>query len=216
MSSMKDRAFVLVLIPMIFLGICGAASGKIIDLGVVGATYPVMEPDMLAEIQEKAAQIPVPKPEKLEEAAKSYQPDDLRKLPRASEERVHHPDFTYILDFDIPHVDQEGNIIGILYPKGYVFNPLDYMRIDEILVIIDGEDPEQVEWYKASEFAKDYRTRLLISRGNWFDVEQDVRQAVFYAEGFLIDKLNVKSVPAVVRQVGATMEVREVLICGEK
>jgi conjugal transfer pilus assembly protein TraW len=85
-----------------------------------------------------------------------------------------------------------------------------------MLVIIDGNDPEQIEWYKQSEYAKDYRTKILLTQGRWFDVEQELKQAVFYAEGFLIDKLNVSSVPAVVWQEGTAMVVKEIKICAEE
>jgi conjugal transfer pilus assembly protein TraW len=202
---------ILLLVP----GICGA---KTVDLGVAGATYPVVEPDILEEMREKAAQLELAPGgiKKRAEALKSYRPGDLRELPRAAETRMHYPDLTYVLPYDIPQVDQEGNIIGILYPAGYTFNPLEYMHWDGMLVIIDGNDPEQIEWYKQSEYAKDYRTKILLTQGRWFDVEQELKQAVFYAEGSLIDKLNVSSVPAVVWQEGTAMVVKEIKICAEE
>lgn len=212
LNKIVTGAIILLFCP----GVCGA---KIVDLGVAGATYPVVEPDILDEMRAKAAQLEPAGPGGIEqraEALKSYRPGNLRELPRATETRVHHPDFTYTLPFDIPQVDQAGNIIGVLYPTGYTFNPLEYMQWDGTLVIIDGDDPEQIEWFKQSEYAQDYRTKILLSQGRWFDVEQELKQAVFYAESFLIDKLNVRNVPAVVFQEGAVMTVKEIEICIEE
>ncbi len=194
----------------------GTSWGKVIDLGVVGATYPVIEPDMLDEMQEMAAQIKMPSLEERREALLNYRPRGLKNLPRATEERVFHPDLTYTLPYDIPQVDQTGNIIGVLYPAGYTFNPLDYIQWDGILVILNGEDEDQVKWFKTFEHREDYRTKLLLTQGGWYDIEQDLKTAVFYADEFLINKLNVKHVPAVVRQVGSVMEVREILICDQE
>lgn len=204
---------IMLLVPCM---IHGTSWGKVIDLGVVGATYPVIEPDMLDEMQEMAAQIKMPSVEERKEALLNYRPRGLKNLPRATEERVFHPDFTYTLLFDIPQVDQAGNVIGILYPKGFTFNPLDYIQWDGVLVILNGEDEDQLNWFKASEYAEDYRTKLLITQGSWYDIEQDLQTAVFYADEILINKLNVSNVPAVVRQVGSIMEVREVLICDQE
>jgi conjugal transfer pilus assembly protein TraW len=110
-------------------------------LGTFGATYSIVEKDALEEIRDKARTTNWERAfsrEMWEKKLRAYRPSELKALPRAERENVFTVDLTYTLDFDIP--DGKG---GILYPKGYTFNPLDYVSFPNTLVFIDGSDPIQ-------------------------------------------------------------------------
>jgi hypothetical protein len=64
--------------------VSGPASGAIKDLGVVGKTYPVVEPDVVAELKEEAAKKKRFGDEEFLERMKTYQPEDIHHLPRAT------------------------------------------------------------------------------------------------------------------------------------
>lgn len=118
------------------------------DLGIAGNTYPITEPDALQEIQEKAKTINVNKhmnKAKLEKKAKEFKPADLSVLKPASVDRSFTVDLTYTLDFDI--TDGKG---AIVYPKGYTFNPLTYIKYNKTIVVIDGNSKKQLEWFENS------------------------------------------------------------------
>lgn len=177
------------------------------DLGRVGAVYPIAEPDSLAEIREKAAKVDWKKvfdKEKLTRKVRNFKPKDLKRLPAARRDRTFLSDLSYTLDVDIP--DGKG---GILYPKGYTFNPLDYLRFRRTIVVINGKDRRQVEWFRKSPWNRDMNVMLLLTDGGYFELGKKLRRPVFYANTLIADRLGLKAVPSVVRQNGRFMEVRE-------
>jgi conjugal transfer pilus assembly protein TraW len=141
---------------------------------------------------------------KTEEKIKNYRPEGMEALPAAVKDRVFSVDMTYTLDFDIP--DGKG---GIIYPRGYRFNPLDYIFLPNILVVIDGADARQVKWFQLSSYAKDTRVMLLLSGGSYKAVMEKLKRPVFYADGKMTAKFQLKALPVVIVQKGDVMEVRE-------
>jgi len=177
------------------------------DLGTVGATYPIAEKDALVEIEERAKKVDWEKAldmKKMKESIRDYRPEGMEQLPSAREDRVFPVDMTWTLDFDIP----DGRD-GILYPRGFSFNPLAYVFLPSVLVVIDGEDARQVEWFKTSPYAKDQRVMLLLTGGSYGAVMEKFKRPVFYANGKIVRKFQLKAVPSVIVQKGTVMEVRE-------
>lgn len=178
------------------------------DLGAFGATYPIFERDALEEIEDRAKQVDWGKlfdKEKNEQKVKSYKPKDLVHLPRATRNRVRRVDVSYTLDFDI--TDGKGNN---LYPKGFTFNPLDYIAYPRTIVIISGADRQQIEWYKKSVFSKSLNTMLLITEGTYYDLSRELGVAVYYANPLFVERFNLTSVPSIIKQIDNLLEVTEV------
>ena len=115
--------FLTILVIAIFISISGVDASFARHLGTVGNVYPVVEPDALAEIRTAAARVDWEKiidgQQKLA-MIKNFRPRDLHPLPAAKADKSFLVDMTYTLDADIP--DGKG---GVLYPKGFTFNPLD-------------------------------------------------------------------------------------------
>jgi len=177
------------------------------DLGRYGAVYPIVEPDALAEMKRKAARVDWGKyldREKMARKIREYKPKDLAKLPAARRERAFLADMSYTLDMDIP--DGKG---GILYPKGYTFNPLDYVNLERTLVIINGNDKRQVEWFRKSPWNKDMNAMLLLTDGSYYTLGERLKRPVFYADRLLVTRLKLQAVPSVAVQKGRFIEVRE-------
>jgi conjugal transfer pilus assembly protein TraW len=184
------------------------ASGK--HLGTVGRVYPVVEPDALVEIRETAARVDWRKAidkEKMMTRIKNFRPEYLHPLPVAGANRTFLQDMTYTLDIDIP--DPRG---GILYPKGFSFNPLDYVNLTSTLVVIDAGDRRQVDWFKTSPYADDYRTRLLLAGGDYYDLAEELGRPIFYLMDTMARRLRLTAVPSVIRQEGNMLEVREMMV----
>lgn len=183
------------------------------NLGTFGRTYPIAEKDALVEVQDKAKTVDWGQyfsKEKWEKKIKGFKPQDLVSLPKATKNSSYLVDPTYTLDFDVPMVDQQGNIIGTLYPKGYQFNPLEYFSVPNIMVFLDGTDKNQLVWIKDSPYLKDARAILIITDGTWFDVGTDLNMPVYYARKPIVDRLQVKAVPSVVYQEGRNMRIQEI------
>jgi len=189
------------------------AFSGVVNLGKFGAVYPIEERDALEELAEAASKVDWAKifdPQKFAERVKNFRPPNLKKVPRAARERVRLVDLTWTLPFDIPKVNEHGEIVGVLYPQGYTFSPLDYVTYPGILVILDGEDHLQLAWFERSSYFDDPKVRLLITQGSWYELSEKYKRPVFYAASILLDRLKIERVPSVVRQKGRYMEVREV------
>ena len=177
------------------------------DLGRYGSVYPIAEPDALLEMRKKAAGVDWKKHlnrERMTRKIRAYKPKGLVKLPRAGQQRTFLTDVSYTLDMDIP--DGKG---GILYPKGYTFNPLDYVRMERTLVIINGSDKRQVEWFRKSPWNKDMNAMLLLTDGSYYTLGERLKRPVFYADKMMVTRLGLQAVPSVAVQKGRMIEVRE-------
>lgn len=180
------------------------------DLGVVGTTYPVSEKDALQEIEERARQIDWGKylnKDKMKKVLTNFKPEDMAVLKTAERSKTFTVDMTYTLEHDIP--DGKG---GILYPKGYTFNPLDYVVFPNTLVFINGSDRRQLEWFKASAYYKNHEVMLLITGGPFHELSEELKRPVYYAKKKIVERLRLKAVPSVVIQKGRNMEVKEIAI----
>jgi len=199
-----------ILVITIFISILGVHASFARHLGTVGNVYPVVEPDALAEIREAAARVDwekvIDRQQKLT-MIKKFRPRDLHPLPAATADRSFLVDMTYTLDADIP--DGKG---GGLYPKGFTFNPLDYVKLTSLLVIIDAGDPQQIEWFKSSPYVEDYRTRLILSGGDYYDLAQELDRPVFYLVDTVARRLQLAVVPSVIRQQDNMLRVNEVRV----
>lgn len=175
-------------------------------LATAGATWPIAERDALEEIEARAAAVDW-RSLLGRVKAEAYRPAEPLRLPRAGEERTFLVDPTWTLPFDIP--DGRG---GILYPRGYAFNPLDYVPFAETVVVLDGSDPEQVEWFRASPLAGAGRVMLLLTDGAFAEVAGQLHRHVYYADRRLAERFRLAAVPAVIARRGRLLEVREIAL----
>ena len=176
------------------------------DLGTYGATYPIMEGDAIAQMKKAIAGYDWEKfKRKQREEINNYKPKDLVDLPTVRKDKVFKVDMTGSIKEDI--IGRDGVVI---YPKGYRYNPMEYVFMRRILVFINGKDEKQIEWYKKSPYPSDMRTMLLITDGSYLDVRKKFKTlTVYYANKEIIERMGIKAVPSVAVQKGTELEVRE-------
>ncbi|MFY9270807.1 MAG: hypothetical protein WAO55_13780 [Candidatus Manganitrophaceae bacterium] len=192
------------------IDLCGGAVVYAKNLGTFGATYSIVEPDAELEIKERANQIDWEKiigRKIVEEKVSAYRPAGLKSLPRAKKGRRYTVDLSYTLQEEIP--DGKG---GVLYPKGYTFNPLDYMTLPNTIIVLDGADRAQVGWFKSSQHFTDFKAILIITGGSYSELSRDLKRPVYYADVAIIDRFDLVATPAVVKQKGKNMEVQEIAV----
>ncbi len=176
-------------------------------LGNFGTVYRIAEPDALAELEHRAKSVDwdrVFDKEKWRKKILGYRPRNIKKLPAALKDRVRNVDVSYTLPYDIP--DGKG---GILYPRGYTFNPLEYIFFPDILVVIDESDSNQVKWLKDSGLLGDIRTMLLLSDGSYYGLAKELGRPVYYLDQETASRLQIEAAPCVIVQKGLFMEVSE-------
>ena len=179
------------------------SSGK--NLGAIGRTYPIVEPDLVEEIKaaidyEKLAKV-------MAEQRRNYQAKDIHALPTVKRDRTFLVDMTYTLDHDIP-----GENGQIMYRRGINWNPLDYVSLQGPLVVINSEDEKQVEWFLKSPYNKNRQVKLLISAGFAAPLMKQLDRPVFYLTKTIADRLQLAAAPCVITQNGKKMMVQEVKI----
>ena len=176
-------------------------------LETVGKTYSIVEQDIREEFKQKATGIDL---DALFNTHNRYQPVNLHTLPQAASDRAFTVDLTQTLEHDIK--DSQGNL---LYPQGFTFNPLQYAGLSGGLVVIDGSDPQQVEWFKGSPYFQNHRAILLLSGGYAAGVKQALQRPVYYLTHDIAARLQLKAAPSVVVEQDNKLTVREVRLAAK-
>ena len=143
--------------------------------------------------------------EKMKNRIEDYKPKELTiNLPTATKENVFYPLIDYELKDDIK--DSYGKV---LYKKGFVFNPLHYISLNEKYIFIDYTDKKQREWIKKQEINKDITAKIIITNGRVFDAIKEFEREVFYANDILIDKFKLEAVLLIVEQEQDRIKVKQ-------
>jgi hypothetical protein len=144
----------------------GAQSEGVI-LEAAGRTWPVAEPDPVAEIKKALdvkKEVIAKDLKRLQKATLSYKPPGGPvALEPADKDYEYLVDMTYTLDHDLVVPDGSGRD-RVLYPAGFTFNVLDYVSLDNTYVIFDGTNPCEARFVKET-FGQDPKVRLLAANG---------------------------------------------------
>ena len=173
---------------------------KIEDYGRVGHTYEIAEEDLLKLIASKQPMIEA----KLRQRIETLQ-DRMFILDKhdghyskAVKDRVYYVDPSLVLADNV--YDHEGKV---LYQKGSVFNPTDYVRLGRY-IIIDGKDAKQVKMALEGDFRK-----VMIISGDLAKLSTTHRKRFWFAPGDVLKRLEIRRVPAIIEQEGRMIRVTE-------
>jgi len=184
------------------------------ELGVVGPTYDIAEPDLLEVIQSRLGRM-----EKSGELARKQgeyrdrvvgaieKPKPVPGLKATAAKRTYFIDPTWTLDRDIRGADG-----ALLFARGLKVNPLDHVSLREKLVFFDGRDRRQVTFVRQLLRNQDRAVKPILVAGEPLNLMRDWKRQVFYdLGGTLVRRLGIHQVPAVVTQDGKRLRVDEVL-----
>jgi conjugal transfer pilus assembly protein TraW len=195
----------------VLASLVGAATGA--DLGRLGPTYPIAEPDMIeaikAELRAKQASGELDRYQNdavTRAKASINNPPIVAGLVRAAERRTFHFDPSVRVDESL--VDHQGNVV---VPAGSVVNPLDYSAFNQVLLFIDGRDADQVA-YAQRMLATDPRLvkPILVAGSPPALMEASNRRVYFDQQGLLTQRFGILRVPATVRRDGNRLLIEEV------
>lgn len=183
-----------------------------LDLGVFGNTYKIKEEDFLNAIERKSSQFDS---QKMMEDFKNKVITDTGKVnysfPVAVDNASYLIDLTYTLEQDIPMLDSSGNITGILYPKGFTFNPLDYINFPDILIFINGNRKVEVDFVK-NKYADDPRAIIILTTGNVFEVAEKIKRKVYMYSDRVASRFHISKTPSVGYQSGKMLKIDEIAL----
>lgn len=201
---------------LIALAVGLAASSAIAkDLGTHGPVWDVAEPSLLDVIKarltqmDKSGELAAMKQE-MQDKTRSYvnRPRPVRGLFKATEPRQFEVDMSITLERDL--MDHQGRVFA---RKGTVINPLDYSRFNKRIVILDGDDPAQVDF--ALSEGNELDTLLVLTNGAPLELMRDHgRRFYFDQDAQIVTKFQIQRLPSVVQRDANTMIVTEVVTGG--
>lgn len=164
------------------------------------STYPIAERDVLDELEAKKPQAYRAFKKQIKESEEKIKALRGEELPASKTNYSYWVDQTYVLEQDIPRVDTQGRVIGILYPKGFAFNPLAYMPIMPTnMIVFDPSKKKEVAIVKAL-LAKNTNYKLLTTNcplEKWN--MHGVNRQMFRLTKEIKERANIKSTPSVIR-----------------
>ena len=185
------------------------------DHGVVGQTFPIVEPDLLATIEAKLQRLQANGDiDRMNAAfarraeARVRRPKPVAGITPATEARTWAYDPTITIERDVQ--DQKGNYIA---RRGQTVNPLDFTAVTQALVFVDGDNKAEMAWATAQY--TDLKAKIILVNGSPLE-EMTARQRRFYfdQEGRLTGKLGIRHTPAVAVQDGRVMKLSEIKLKG--
>ncbi|WP_255326180.1 conjugal transfer protein TraW [Sphingobium sp. EM0848] len=168
----------------------------------IGRTWPIAEPDALAEIEAKAATLPP-------DLSKSFGPREnwtamkAASLGVAAADRVRSVIPFYTLDFDITLPDGKT-----LYPKGFTFNPLTYVKLPQRLVVVH---PRDLGWALRTARPSDFILLSALGGQNRdaIDLSEKTGRAIYILEERVKERLGLTVAPVIVAQSGTRLLLTE-------
>ncbi|MCP5152448.1 MAG: type-F conjugative transfer system protein TraW [Chromatiales bacterium] len=181
------------------------------DLGVVGPLYPIAESDFLAVIESRLSALAQSgELGRLEQGmaeaavARAGAPRGAT-LPRATLPRVRLVDPSVVVPQDIVGADGV-----VLHAAGTRVNPLAHMVLSRRLVLFDGTDARQVAWAEALTSAASTLWKPVLTAGSPFALGERWGRWVYFDQGgFLVQRLGIVALPAVVSQAGERLRIEE-------
>ena len=179
------------------------------DLGVRGATWPVAEPDLLAEIKARLLQMQRPgELARLEEEARERarrrleEPEPVPGIAPATEERSRRFDPAIVVARDIRTPD--GTLIAA---AGTRIDPLERLPLTRDLIFIDGRREAEIAW----ALAHDRPAKIVLLAGRPLDLMRRHRRPFFFdTGGRLAARFGIAATPTLVEQDGARLRLTEI------
>lgn len=177
----------------------------------IGRTWPIAEPDALSEIEARTARLPADMRGKFGPRSR-WSALKAAALAPATTSRTRSvvPFYTLEREIRLP-----GGTV--LYPKGFTFNPLDYVSLPQKLVIVE---PRDLGWALRTAGVSDF---ILIAAGganDGTDHDADDNDAItlsersgrpiFILEERIKQRLGLTVAPVIVRQKGKSLELSEI------
>jgi conjugal transfer pilus assembly protein TraW len=184
------------------------------DLGQYGQVFIIKEQDIIEYIKSKLS--------RLEASGELFQhqetitnkikaqvrtPTSVIGIITTEKERTYYYDPTYEVTQDI--TDNVGRVIA---KAGDKINPLDHISLDYSLIFIDGDDKKQVDFAIQKNTEHD-RTKIILIKGSPLDLQEQHNIWIYFDQhGYLVNKLGITQVPAIVIQDKKQLKIQEVKI----
>ncbi len=203
------RAFPTMLAAALLLATALPSAASARDLGVRGASWPVAEPDLLAQIEarllemERAGALARLESEARANARRKLEePDPLPGIAPATRERsrLWDPAITVARDIRTP----DGALIAA---AGTRVNPLERITLASDLLFVDGRREAEVAW----ALGHDRPAKIVLLAGRPLDLMRQHRRPFFFDQGGRLSaRFGLRFTPSLVEQAGSQLRITEV------
>lgn len=208
---MSVRLLTLGGVVLLACGLAQPAHAK--DYGIIGATFPIAEPDLLEVIRarlmraQQSGELDRMNQKFVETAqAAVRRPRPVAGITPAKETREWLFDPGITISEDIR--DAKGNLIAA---KGQRFNPLHYVGLHRNFAFIDGDSPEEMSWALAQ--GEPDKLWIIMVKGSPLDRMKELKRRFYFdQQGVLTDRFGITHTPAILIRKGDALEIREVAL----
>ena len=195
--------------PAVAAALVLAASADAKDLGVRGATWPVAEPDLLAQIEarlvemERSGALARFEEEARERARRSLEgPVPVPGIAPATERRHRLFDPAIVVERDIR--TSEGVLIAA---AGTRVNPLEQIQLARELLFVDGRREAEIAWALAHERP----SKIVLLAGRPLELMRQHRRPFFFDQGGrFAARFGLRFTPSLVEQAGSRLRITEI------
>ena len=203
------RAFPTLLAAVLLFAAALPGDGSAKDLGVRGATWPVAEPDLLAQIEARLLEMERSGAlARLEDEARTSarrtleEPDPAPGIAPAADERsrLFDPAITVARDIRTP----DGVLIAA---AGTRVNPLERIVLARDLLFVDGRREAEIAW----ALGHDRPAKIVLLAGRPLDLMRRHRRPFFFdTGGRLAARFGIAATPTLIEQDGAMLRLTEI------
>lgn len=198
---------------LLMLPLCMAANLHAGDLGQIGKTWPIKEPDFEEVIKSKLSVMEkdgsiLKHQQEIEKRARASlnRPTPVKGLTTVTKDAVRYFDPSIVTTRDM--ADDKGAIFSL---RGTTLNPLTYVSLSKPIFLFDGDDPKQVNLAKA-EIKADSNAVLILTNGSYIDVTQEVKHKVYFdQQAQFVKRFGLTKVPVRITQDGMRLKIHELL-----
>lgn len=185
------------------------------DFGVLGETFAIIETDLLLAIEQRLRHMEstgqfaaLNEQMKAKAIARVKRPLPVAGLSSAISKRSWLHDPSVVVDNDIK--DTKGNLIAL---AGQRVNPMQFVRLSQDLVFVDGDNKAEVDWAVRNWSA--LKSKIIFVSGSPFEEMKPYQRRFFFDQGGqLVGKFGIKHTPATVVAEGELLRVTEHVLKG--
>ena len=182
------------------------------DLGVVGKTYPILEPDMIEWIKAKAdIMIKNGQWQQIQNQAivkvknQINNPAPVTDITDSTDDKTWY--YKPMIQLKANLTDTRGHVIA----KAGLYNALRYKPFDTQLLFINGNNKKQINWAVDHARNDGIKTKIVLTQGSFINLDKQYKIWFFYDQnGKYTKKLNIYHVPAIVTQDGEQLKIAEI------
>lgn len=195
--------------------LCAVSAAHATDLSPLGPVYPIHEPHLLQQIEQRLrAQQRSGELQQRQAAASARASALLQQPPPVTGLRTTRTARSFHFD---PSITLDRNLLGargeVLFAAGSRHNPLNIVSLSQPLLFFDARDARQVKQARALFDHHQGRLMPILTGGAYLALMQRWQTAVYFDQhGRLTRRLGITQVPALVSQDGARLRIDELQV----